>query len=60
MEKANVVFEEFDDFYKTKKGEHFQAAKMFYKLTINDMIYKVVIRHKGSFSASPQFVTENI
>jgi len=46
---------------KQKKKIPRKAAKMFYNLTIgNDVIYRCEIRHKGSWSASPQFMLYKI
>jgi phosphoribosylformylglycinamidine (FGAM) synthase-like amidotransferase family enzyme len=52
----NVIFSECDDFYKDKNGNQRKCAKMFYKLMVNNDIYRVEIRWKGNFSASPQFL----
>jgi hypothetical protein len=42
--------------YKDKNGNQRKCAKMFYKLMVNNDIYRVEIRWKGNFSASPQFL----
>ena len=52
----NIVFEECNDFYKTVNGDNRKCAKMFYKLVIDNLQYRVEIRWKGNFSASPQFM----
>ena len=42
---------------KQKKNIQRKAAKMFYNLTIGGVVrYRCEIRHKGSWSASPQFM----
>lgn len=51
-----VIFEEFKEYYKTKKNKERKCAKLFYKLTVGDDIYRVEIRWKGNYSASPQFM----
>ena len=52
----NIIFTECNEFYKTVSNSLRQCAKMFYKLIINNIIYRVEIRWKGSFTASPQFM----
>ena len=50
------MFEECNDFYKTVNGDNRKCAKMFYNLVIDNLQYRVEIRWKGNFSASPQFM----
>lgn len=55
-EMSVVTFEEHLPYYYAKTGNRRNAAKLFYKLCINDKEYKVEIRWKGNvFHASPQF-----
>ena len=56
ISNINIVFEECDDFYKTLSGVTRQCAKMFYKLVIDNLVYRVEIRWKGNFTAAPQFM----
>ena len=50
------TFEEYFPYYLNKNGEERQTAKLFYRLTVGDSIYKVEIRWKGNiYNASPQF-----
>ena len=56
ISNINIVFEECDDFYKTLSGVTRQCAKMFYKLFIDNLVYRVEIRWKGNFTAAPQFM----
>ena len=56
VEIDNVIFEEHDPFYKNKKGDMRKAAKLFYKLSINNDEFRVEIRWKGTVhTASPQY-----
>jgi hypothetical protein len=55
FDHSNVKFEEHLPYYFDKKGNERSAAKLFYKLTCNEKIYRVEIRWKGSITASPQF-----
>lgn len=44
-------------YYTLKNGTQRKAAKLFYNIYIgNELKYRVEIRHKGSWSASPQFM----
>jgi hypothetical protein len=55
-EPAEIVFEEYRPYYYTKKGVRRNAAKLFYRLLINNKEYRVEIRWKGDiFKSSPQF-----
>ena len=52
---ANI--EEDKGYYKLPNGKPRSAAKLFYNLTIDEKpVYRCEIRHKGSFTASPQFM----
>lgn len=49
-------FEEYSSYYYDKKGNERKTAKLFYKLTYNNKIYRVEVRWKGNIhNASPQF-----
>jgi len=53
----NVNFEEYLPYYFTKSGEERQTAKLFYKLTIDEKIFRVEVIWKGNvYNASPQFL----
>jgi hypothetical protein len=55
-EMSVITFEEHLPYYYDKNGKRRNAAKLFYKLCINDKEYRVEIRWKGNvFHASPQF-----
>lgn len=55
-ESANIVFEEHEPYYYSEKGVRRNAAKLYYRLLINDKEYCVEVRWKGNiFTASPQF-----
>ncbi len=55
-EMSVVSFEEHVPYYFTKNGKRRNAAKLFYRLSINEKHYRVEIRWKGDiFSCSPQF-----
>ena len=55
-EHADITFEEHEPYYYSKKGVRRNAAKLFYRLLINEKEYRVEIRWKGNiFTASPQF-----
>ena len=51
----DVIFKEHKEFYYTKNGNLRSAAKLFYIFETSNEKYRVEIRHKGDFSASPQF-----
>lgn len=51
----NITFREYEEFYLTKNGNPRKAAKLFYLFETPTDNYRVEIRHKGSYSASPQF-----
>ena len=66
FEKLNVSassivnFVEHDDYYFDKNGDRRKAAKMFYKLVVNEKTYRVEIRFKGdNWNGSPQFQIHN-
>jgi hypothetical protein len=52
---TNVTFEEYNPYYYTKSGNLREAAKLFYKLVINEKKYRVEVRWKGDIRFSPQF-----
>ena len=55
-EMSVVTLEEDESYYYTKGGVRRNAAKLFYRLTVNEKQYRVEIRWKGNiFTASPQF-----
>ena len=57
----NVVFEEHEPFYLTKKGKMRNAAKLFYRLSVNNEHFRVEIRWKGNIhTASPQYLVHKI
>jgi hypothetical protein len=44
-------------YYTLKSGKPRRAAKLFYRIFVGDKLkYRCEIRHKGSFTASPQFM----
>ena len=54
----DITFEEHIPYYYNNSGKRRQCAKLFYKLKINDNIYRVEVRWKGNIhNASPQFQT---
>ena len=53
----NCDFEEHLPYYKKVSGEERDATKLFYRLVVNDKVYRVEIRHKGNYwNGSPQFL----
>lgn len=50
-----IVFTEYEEYYKTKNGSQRSAAKMFYQLIVYEKKYRVEIRWKGDCFVSPQF-----
>jgi hypothetical protein len=55
-DKSDITFEEYIPYYYDKSGEERKAAKLFYRLTCCDKIYRVEVRWKGNIhTASPQF-----
>ena len=56
-----VIFEEYAPYYMTHNGEFRNAAKLFYRLCVDEKKYRVEIRWKGNIhNASPQFMIHNI
>jgi hypothetical protein len=54
----DISFEEYMPYYYDITGKRRQCAKLFYKLKINNNIYRIEVRWKGNIhSASPQFQT---
>ena len=52
-----TIFQEHRPYYFDDKGRRRKAAKMFYKLVVNDKKYRVEIRFKGNaWSGAPQFL----
>ena len=61
LEESETYLFESPEFYFNDKGERRKAAKMFYKLIVNDKEYRIEIRFKGNaWSGSPQFQTHYI
>jgi hypothetical protein len=57
---SNISFEEHKPYYFDKKGKERNAAKMFYRLIVDDKTYRVEIRWKGNiYNSSPQFQIHN-
>jgi hypothetical protein len=55
-EMSVVTLEEHEPYYYTSNGKRRNAAKLFYRLSVQDKHYRVEIRWKGNiFTASPQF-----
>ena len=55
-----VSFEEYTPYYKTSNGEFRNAAKLFYRLCVDEKKYRVEIRWKGNIHcASPQIMIHN-
>ena len=53
----NVRLEEHHPYYLKKTGEERDAAKLFYRLVVNEKIFKIEIRWKGDiYGPSPQFL----
>jgi len=56
IDNIDISFEEHLPYYYDKKGNERKAAKLFYKLTCNNKVYRVEVRWKGNIhSSSPQF-----
>jgi hypothetical protein len=60
LSTSSVTFEDHQPFYLTNKGIRRNAAKLFYLLVVGNKKYRVEVRWKGSFNASPQFLTHKI
>jgi hypothetical protein len=55
-EMSIVTLEEHEPYYYTSTGKRRNAAKLFYRLSVNEKKYRVEIRWKGNiFTCSPQF-----
>lgn len=55
-----VSFDEYTPYYKTSNGEFRNAAKLFYRLCVDEKNYRVEIRWKGNIhGASPQIMIHN-
>lgn len=55
-DNSDITFGEYIPYYYDKSGEERKAAKLFYRLTCSDKIYRVEVRWKGNIhNASPQF-----
>ena len=55
-----VSFEEYTPYYKTSNGEFRNAAKLFYRLCVDEKKYRIEIRWKGNIHcASPQIMIHN-
>ena len=55
-----VAFEEHTPYYMTSNGEFRNAAKLFYRLCVDEKKYRIEIRWKGNIhDASPQFMIHN-
>lgn len=55
-EMSVVTLEEHEPYYYTRTGKRRNAAKLFYRLSIQEKHYRVEIRWKGNiFTSSPQF-----
>ena len=53
---ANVSFEEHLPYYYCKMGDERETAKLFYRLKVEEKIFRVEIRWKGNiYNSSPQF-----
>lgn len=56
IDSVQITFEEHLPYYLDKKGKERETAKLFYRLTIHEKIFRVEVRWKGNvYSASPQF-----
>jgi hypothetical protein len=56
LDSSAISFEEHLPYYFDKKGNERKTAKLFYRLIIDQKIYRVEIRWKGNvYDASPQF-----
>ena len=57
IDLVNVSLEEHLPYYLKKTGEERDAAKLFYRLVVNEKIFKIEIRWKGDiYGPSPQFL----
>jgi hypothetical protein len=61
ISSSKVSFEEYNPYYLCKTGKNEtekkrETAKMFYRLVVDDDVYRVEVRWKGNiFASSPQF-----
>jgi hypothetical protein len=57
---SKLSFEEYKPYYffKNKPEKERKAAKMFYILVVDDLVYRVEIRFKGNNFCSPQFLLQ--
>jgi hypothetical protein len=56
VDTSDVSFEEHLPYYYCKMGEERETAKLFYRLKIEEKIFRVEIRWKGNiYNSSPQF-----
>ena len=56
-----VIFEEYTPYYMTSNGEFRNAAKLFYRLCVDEKKYRIEIRWKGNIhDASPQIMIHTI
>jgi hypothetical protein len=55
-DESTVTFEEYEPYYLDSTGVLRESAKLFYRLTVGEKIFRVEIRWKGNvYNASPQF-----
>jgi hypothetical protein len=55
-----ISFEEHIPYYLNENGEEREAAKLYYRLCVDEKIFRVEVRWKGNIhNASPQFQTFN-
>jgi hypothetical protein len=60
IDMTTATFEEYMPYYFDKSGAEREAAKLFYRLTVGEKIYRVEIRWKGNvYNAAPQFQIHN-
>lgn len=60
IDMTTATFEEHMPYYFDKSGAEREAAKLFYRLTVGEKIYRVEIRWKGNvYNAAPQFQIHN-
>lgn len=53
---TSISFEEHEPYYYDNNGNERKTAKLFYRLDVNGVIYRVEIRWKGNiYNTSPQF-----
>lgn len=56
IDPSKIIFEEYLPYYFDKAGKERKAAKLFYRLVVEEKVYRVEIRWKGNvYNASPQF-----